>query len=489
MSKKVNSLFANFALNSIILVLSLVAIISYTSKVLATQDDAWFESFKQTASDEQLYRLLYAMPKGGDLHNHISGSNFSEWWYELATNQSLNGGYRYYVKTALKHCQGYGLNQFGSSPSLLLFVNIQHSTFDSLPVCQQSEFTAIEALSEEQKEAWMKSIWLDKPHEGREEFFQAHWQRLNALTANPYIAAEMLVKNMQAFGAEGLIYLEAQANASHFKRPDGSHFPANQVANIYRNRLAKKDAIDTGVTVRLQHSIIRFLPHAEQILEQQYRFVNQHRDLYVGLNFVGREDNDKGHPLRFLPTLRKLRKTLPEVKLSIHAGEVDEPNYHVRDTLLLGADRIGHGLNLITDPDTMRLMRHNHYLIEINLISNLKLEYINTYADHPFPEYLRTGIPVALSTDDRGMWHSNMTDEFFVAVKEFGLTWSEINYLSENSIKYSFLDKETKSSLLSLFKKRMETFTKKVKSNRSSHDKSITTGNFICTYYEICLDD
>ena len=40
-----------------------------------------------------------------------------------------------------------------------------------------------------------------------------------------------------------------------------------------------------------------------------------------------------------------------------HGGEVDEPNRHVRDTLLLGATRIGHGTNLITDPDTLLLMR------------------------------------------------------------------------------------------------------------------------------------
>ena len=32
---------------------------------------------------------------------------------------------------------------------------------------------------------------------------------------------------------------------------------------------------------------------------------------------------------------------------AIHAGEVDEPNSHISETLLLGADRIGHGLNLI----------------------------------------------------------------------------------------------------------------------------------------------
>jgi hypothetical protein len=46
----------------------------------------------------------------------------------------------------------------------------------------------------------------------------------------------------------------------------------------------------------------------------------------------------------------------------------------------------------------MLLMRHGPYLVEINLISNLLLEYINDYSEHPFPEYLRTGIPVALSS-------------------------------------------------------------------------------------------
>ncbi len=40
---------------------------------------------------------------------------------------------------------------------------------------------------------------------------------------------------------------------------------------------------------------------------------------------VGREDNDKGYPLRFLPVLRELRHEYPEINLSIHAGEVDEP--------------------------------------------------------------------------------------------------------------------------------------------------------------------
>ena len=58
--------------------------------------------------------------------------------------------------------------------------------------------------------------------------------------------------------------------------------------------------------------------------------------MFVAVNMVGREDNDKGYPRRFLKTLRELRQRYSGVRLSIHAGEVDEPNSHVRDTLLLG---------------------------------------------------------------------------------------------------------------------------------------------------------
>jgi adenosine deaminase CECR1 len=469
--------------------LSLLWAAIFTRHAMASELNHWFEDFKANASDEALYRLLYAMPKGGDLHNHLSGSNYSQWWEALASDPSKNGGYQYYVKTTLKHCNGYGLNQFGPSSSLLLFVTIQASTYEALTSCEQAEYNPVQSLTHMQKEAWLNGIWLDKPHEGREEFFQTHWQRLNQLNNNPYIAAEMLFKNMQSFADEGLLYLETQANASNFLRSDGTAIPMQEVANIYRNRLAQQDAIDTGLTVRLQHVFLRFSPNAEQALTQSYQFVDKNRDLYVGINAAGREDNDKGYPLRFLSTLRKLRQTLPEVKLSFHAGEVDEPNYHVRDTLLLGVDRIGHGLNLITDPSTMLLMRHNQYLVEINLISNLKLNYVTSYDQHPFPEYLRTGIPVALSTDDRGMWDSNMTDEFFVAVKEFGLTWQEIIKLSENSIQYGFLSATEKASLLDKYKSNMNAFTTKYINKKEVDITLIKTGHFICSTYAVCIND
>jgi adenosine deaminase CECR1 len=446
----------------------------------------WFEGFKRQASDEELYRFLYAMPKGGDLHNHLSGSIISEWFYDLAMAQAERG-YRYYTRVQINNCRAYGGNAFTESPYLLMFVNIQESHYAQLNACEQSEYLPLDELDEPQKTAWLDSLRLDKPYEGRDEFFQTHWQRMGDLYLNPYLAADALVLNMQAFGDEGLIYLESMIGVLGFIDAAGETLSPDAVADIYRARLQDDDALATGVTVRLQVAILRFHPDAENHLRYLYDFVARHSDLFVAVNMVGREDNDKGYPLRFLPVLRELRRSHHGVRLSIHAGEVDEPNDHVRDTLLLGADRIGHGVNLISDPDTLRLMRHGPYLVEINLISNLLLEYVDDYSQHPFPEYLRTGIPVALSTDDRGMWDSNITDEFFVAVKAFNLSWPELIRLSENSLRYSFLPEAEKARLLTRYRTGVESFARQLAVRpESALSPAATSFGFLCDRYALC---
>lgn len=446
----------------------------------------WFEGFKESASDEELYRFLYAMPKGGDLHNHLSGSILSEWFYDLALAQAERG-YRYYTRVRIDNCRPYGENAFSQSPYLLLFVNIQESRYRDLSACEQGEYRRLEDLDEGQREAWLDSLRLDKPHEGRDEFFQTHWQRMGDLYFNPYLAGDALIRNMQAFGDEGLLYLESMIGVGGFIDPEGAPIAPDQVVAIYRQRLGDRDALETGVAVRLQVAILRFHPDAEAQLRALYALVARNNDLFVAVNMVGREDNDKGYPLRFLDTLRELRQKHHGVRLSIHAGEVDEPNSHVSDTLLLGADRIGHGVNLITDPDTMRLMRHGPYLVEINLVSNLLLEYVSDYSQHPFPEYLRTGIPVALSTDDRGMWDSNITDEFFVAVREYNLSWAELVQLGRNSLYYSFAPDALKASLQAQYAERVESFTQQV---GKRPDKALSpvakSYGFLCDRYSLC---
>ncbi|MDO6711576.1 adenosine deaminase [Aliiglaciecola sp. 2_MG-2023] len=460
---------------------------SVVCNTFAATFDKEFEAFKKTASADELYRFLYAMPKGGDLHNHSTGSNRSQWWFDEAIKQQENG-YIYYTKVTINNCKAYGSDQFKGSPYLMLFVNIQQFEYQKLDSCEQSEYIRLQDLSPEQKQAWMNSIRLDKPTEGRDEFFETHWARLNSLMFNPYMQANLIVKNMQAFGAEGLSYLETDAGVRGFVHPDGSSFGHEEVYQIYLKRFAQKDAIDTGVTVRLQYALLRFSSQALDGLEWMYKFVSEHPELYVAVDMVGREDNDKGHPLRFLPTLRKLRHQYHGVNLSIHAGETDEPNQHIRDTLLLGATRIGHGFNLIDDADTLLLMRYNQYLIEINLISNLLLEYVDDYSQHPFPEYLRLGVPVALSTDDRGMWDSNMTDEYYTAVTNFNMSWSELVKTGANSLAFSFVDEQTKQQLLDDYYQRITEFEKVFIAKKMAALSQVkpVSYSYACKVFKVC---
>ncbi len=445
----------------------------------------WFEQLKLGRNAGDLYKVLYAMPKGGDLHLHNSGAVFSEWWYDLALAQEENG-YIYYTKTRINNCRAYGGNEFGS-PYLMYFLNIQESTWKQLDECEQGEYKPLAELDKAEKVAWLDSIRLDKPHEGREEFFQTHWQRLGDLVVNPYLAVEALVLNMKAFSDEGLVYMEPDFNVFASVRPDGSRFTPGEVIEILNQRLDDNDVRETGMTVRFQAAILRFLPGAAEDLERSYEFV-ANNDLWVGVDMVGREDNDKGYPTRFLNTMRELRRRHHGVRLSIHAGEVNEPNRHVRDTLMLGAERIGHGLNLITDPDLMLIMRGGPYLVEINLVSNLLLKYVDDYSQHPFPEYLRLGIPVALSTDDRGMWDSTMTDEFFVAVTEFNLSWEEVKLLSRNSLEFSFVDDKSKQEMLLGYEKRIAVFERQMLrgSMGQIRQEKVECRRFIQKQYKLC---
>ncbi|MEJ6669716.1 MAG: hypothetical protein QNL18_02235 [Pseudomonadales bacterium] len=455
--------------------------------VQASEDfSKWFDAFKTSATDTALHDFLYNMPKGGDLHQHLSGSIFSEWWWQLALGKPAQGEI-FFTRLRMGNCLPIDAAAAAGNAQLL-FQTISQYRFDRLSACQQTMFTALAQLNPAEQQAWMNSVRLDEPSEGRDEFFETHWQRLGDVIANPWIMAEALALHIKAFADEGLVYLEPQVTLLGYRDKAGLALTPSEVATIFRARLNQPDLVKTGVTLRFQQSILRFLPDAETELAHAYQIVSDEPE-WIAVNMVGREDDDRGHPLRFLETIRGLRQQYPDVRLSIHAGEVDEPNHHVRDTLLLGADRIGHGLNLISDRQTLIQMRHGPYLVEINLISNLLLEYVPEFSAHPFPEYLRLGVPVALSTDDRGMWDSTMTDEYFVAVKSFNLSWSELRRLTENSIQYSFLAPGPKAVLLVSLDQRFTAFEKRMQDQDPRQVAALKISpkrGFVCRKYNLC---
>ena len=424
----------------------------------------WFEDvfsrIKREASPEELYRFLYAVPKGGDLHHHHGGSIFAEDWYRVATDPELNGGIRYFTRYRIENCGEDGDSNWGRSghDRSLYWVNINEWTWKALSQCHRREFKPIEKLTRKEREVWEASMVLDRPGEGRNEFFENHWSRINELFDNPYVMAELLVENMKRFGAEGLIYLEPQIGSKGFHDREGKPLSSSAVNEIYKERISRPDARETGVTVRFLVTVLRFREDAPQQIMPTFEFISRHNDLWRGINMAGREDNQKGYPARFTKAFDDALRRFSGIGISIHAGEQDEPSSHIFDTLRLGATRIGHAVNLIHDAHTMQLMRSGQFMLEINLVSNHMLEYVEHPREHPFPIYLRHGIPCALSTDDRGMFDSNMTDEYYTAVSNFDLTWEELDGLGRNSLRFSFAQPGVVADLLELYGRKIAEF-------------------------------
>lgn len=427
----------------------LTAVLSGAWLSAAEGFDARFAEIRDQASARELYAFLRAVPKGGDLHHHGLLGALAEEILEAATDTQLLRGNAFYTRVRDGGCGGQ---------DYLRFRNIQRSTWSKLSECEQADYAPLKDLTPTLRSAWLSSLKLDRPGEGRDEFFERIVPRLGEIIRNPYVSAELLARMAKRYRGEGLVYLETQFRTNNMLDAEGQLMDAEAALAIVRERLGRPDVREGGVAVRFLYTLIRFAPDAEAQAERAFAWVAGHRDWWVGVNMAGREDNDKGNALRLLPVFRKLRRQYADVPLTLHGGELDRSGPEVRNTLLLGARRIGHGLNLVTDPDGMLLLRTGIAMIEINLVSNQLLEYFPDLREHPFPEYLRTGVPVALSTDDPGAWDSNIVDEYFFATRTFRLTWSEVVALGRTSLERSFAEPELRARLLAEYEGRVKRF-------------------------------
>ena len=88
-------------------------------------------------------------------------------------------------------------------------------------------------------------------------------------------------------------------------------------------------------------------------------------------------------------------------------------------------------------------MRARPVVVEINLSSNDIILGVRG-KDHPLPTYLAAGVPVVLSTDDAGVSRINLTNEYFRAARDYGLSYRTLKAIARNALTYSFLDERQK---------------------------------------------
>ena len=122
-----------------------------------------------------------------------------------------------------------------------------------------------------------------------------------------------------------------------------------------------------------------------------------------------------------------------------HAGESTGPDT-IRDALdHLGAERIGHGIAAVHDPELLARLARERIPLEVCPTSNVRTRSVPSLAEHPLPALVAAGVPVSINSDDPPMFGTTLNHEYAVAADLLGLDREGVAGLAADAVRMSFL--------------------------------------------------
>ncbi|MCK4662170.1 MAG: adenosine deaminase [Bacteroidales bacterium] len=172
----------------------------------------------------------------------------------------------------------------------------------------------------------------------------------------------------------------------------------------------------------------------------------------VGFDLAGAEENfpAKDHKDAFYLIINN------NVNTTVHAGEAYGPESIHQAIHYISANRIGHGTKLRENGDLLNYVNDHRIPLEMCVTSNVQTKAVSSYSNHPLKNYFDYGIRVTLNTDNRMISKTTLTDEYMLAVQEFGFTPDELKYLILNGFKSAFLPLNEKVEMISKITKELE---------------------------------
>ncbi len=207
-------------------------------------------------------------------------------------------------------------------------------------------------------------------------------------------------------------------------------------------RAAREARAATGVRIQWIFDAVRHfgVDHVREVLGWAIKF--RERGV-VAFGIGGDEVN--GPAENFVDIFREAREA--GLRLTAHAGEAVGPDSIRKSVELLGAERIGHGLTAIQDPELMALLRDRQIPLEVCPTSNVATGLVKRFEDHPLPRYIEAGLAITLNSDDPAMFGTSLQEEFLRSARAFSLTREQIVQLCERAIRFSFLPDGEKALL------------------------------------------
>jgi adenosine deaminase len=132
-----------------------------------------------------------------------------------------------------------------------------------------------------------------------------------------------------------------------------------------------------------------------------------------------------------------------------HAGESTGPDTIWDAINLLGAERIGHGIAAVRDPELLAYLAEHQLPLEVCPTSNVRTRSVSSLAAHPLPALVAAGVAVSINSDDPPMFSTTLGHEYEIAADLLGLDVSGIAELARAAVRQSFLSANGKSELIS----------------------------------------
>jgi adenosine deaminase len=429
----------------------------------------YFESIRKDPN--LLVAFLLQMPKGGDLHNHLSGAIYAETLIDWAKDQhACVDPKTFYLTPSLKLSTG---EPYCPTPSALAETALTN------PVLYRGMVDAFSIRN-----------WEFSGQSGHDHFFDT-FDKFGAAThgnTGPMLAHTaaraasqkeiyqelMFTPTGKPFGdmlnsdAVKAIQLSDDASpetlAAMRKALSGNGLPAAIQDAIQQTNQAEKirdtqlqcgtPAANAGcqITQRYLFQVLRGLPKQIVYAQMLLGFELAKADpRFVGLNMVMPEDYYV--PMHDFPLHMRMMHYLhgqyPSVHVTLHAGELVEGlvppeglRFHVRDSVeMAGAERIGHGVDTLNETDALELLNEmaaKNVMVEICLTSNDVILGVRG-KNHPLHAFMNAGVPVALATDDEGVSRSDMTHEYLRGVEDQDLTYTDLKRMARTSLEHSFV--------------------------------------------------
>jgi adenosine deaminase len=214
------------------------------------------------------------------------------------------------------------------------------------------------------------------------------------------------------------------------------------IRGIHNSLSHCKDNID----VRLLLSIDRrqSMPEAYETLQlaSEYTTVDYMQGKVVGIDLSGDPMAGDSRDIASLLEEAKHRG----FKLAVHVSE--RPNRDEDSNLLLtvNPDRLGHAtfLHLGTQgamAPAVNTVINNNIPIELCLSSNVKIRTVKSFDEHQLKFWNGKNHPYIICTDDKGVFSTTLSYEYFIAANTFGFTEQDLYKLSQDSFKFIFDDK------------------------------------------------